>query len=52
MGIARFERPMRLYVLLTQWECGLPLVEAAAAVIRGGADVVQLREKELSDRAR
>jgi len=51
MGIARFERPMRLYVLLTQSQCRLPLVEAAAAMIRGGADVVQLREKELSDRA-
>jgi len=42
---------MRLYVLLTQSECRVPLAEAAEAVIRGGADVVKLREKELSDRA-
>lgn len=40
---------MRLYVLLSQGECRVPLLQAAAAVIRGGADVVQLREKELPD---
>lgn len=41
---------MRLYVLLTQAECGAPLLQAAEAVIRGGADAVQLREKDLPDR--
>jgi len=41
---------MRLYVLLTQSACRLDIVEAAMQVIRGGADVVQVREKELPDR--
>ena len=41
---------MRLYVLLTQAHCRLPILEAARQVIRGGADAVQLREKELNDR--
>ena len=41
---------MRLYVLLTQEHCPVPLLEAARQVIRGGADVLQLREKRLNDR--
>ena len=45
-----FLRTMRLYVLLTQAHCRVPLLEAAEQTVRGGADVVQLREKELSDR--
>jgi len=39
-----------LYVLLTQAHCRIPILDAARAVVRGGADVVQLREKESSDR--
>ena len=41
---------MRLYVLLTQAHCRIPILEAARRVVRGGADMVQLREKELNDR--
>ena len=41
---------MRLYVLLTQAQCRIPILDATRQVIRGGADVVQLREKDLSDR--
>ena len=41
---------MRLCVLLTQAHCRIPILEAAAQVISGGADVLQLREKELGDR--
>jgi thiamine-phosphate pyrophosphorylase len=40
---------MSLYVLLTQAHCRIPILEAAGQVIRGGADVVQLREKDASD---
>lgn len=40
---------MRLYVLLTQEHCRIPIFDAAQQVIRGGADVVQLREKRMSD---
>ena len=42
-------RSMRLYVLLTQAVCKIPILEAARQVLRGGADVVQLREKEMRD---
>jgi len=41
---------MSLYVLMTQSACRLPILEAARMVIRGGADVLQLREKEIPDR--
>ena len=40
----------KLYVLLTQAHCRIPIMEAAVAVVRGGADAVQLREKDASDR--
>jgi len=40
---------MRLYVLLTQELCAVPLLDAARQVIAGGADVIQLREKKLDD---
>ena len=40
---------MRLYVLLTQEHCAAPLLDAARQVIAGGADVIQLREKQLDD---
>gem|GEM_PF-141305 len=38
-----------LYVLLTSSVASRPLFEAAQAVIAGGADVIQYREKELAD---
>ncbi len=42
-------KTMKLYVLLTQEHCRIPILEAARQVIRGGADVIQLREKRLPD---
>jgi thiamine-phosphate pyrophosphorylase len=44
-------RSGRLYVLLTQAHCRVPILDAARAVVRGGADVVQLRQKDSSDRS-
>jgi thiamine-phosphate pyrophosphorylase len=41
-----FEK-VRLYVLITQSACRRPWLETAEAAIRGGADVLQLREKDL-----
>ncbi len=40
----------RLYVLITESVAGRPLVEVTRRVIEGGADILQLREKELTDR--
>lgn len=40
----------RLCVLLTASLCTLPWQEVAEAAIRGGADCIQLREKDLDDR--
>ena len=40
----------RLYVLVTQAIARRPAEEAAQLALRGGADIIQLREKELSDR--
>lgn len=50
--IARTFRPrlfdhVRLYVLITESICQKPWLEAAAEAIAGGADCVQLREKNL-----
>jgi thiamine-phosphate pyrophosphorylase len=39
---------VRLYVLITQSACKRPWLETAEAAIRGGADALQLREKDLS----
>jgi thiamine-phosphate pyrophosphorylase len=39
----------RLYVLLTAGLASAPLFKAAQALIAGGADVIQYREKELAD---
>jgi thiamine-phosphate pyrophosphorylase len=39
----------RLYVLITAELCAGDWLETAAAALRGGADVLQLREKHLSD---
>lgn len=41
---------MTLYVLLTSRISRLPLLDAARACLDGGADVVQLREKDATDR--
>jgi thiamine-phosphate pyrophosphorylase len=52
-AIARTLRPgrlfdaLRLYVLITQSACKGPWLETAEAAIAGGADALQLREKEL-----
>ncbi len=48
---ARKERLQRahVYVLLTEELCTLPWKETAEAALAGGADVIQLREKHLSD---
>lgn len=43
-----FER-VRLYVLLTAARCRRSWEETLEAILAGGADAVQLREKELSD---
>ncbi len=45
---ARF-RQARLYVLLTESLCKRGWYETAEAVLAGGADVLQLREKDLPD---
>lgn len=39
-----------LYVLITESTCLLPWQQVVAASLRGGADVLQLREKHLNDR--
>jgi thiamine-phosphate pyrophosphorylase len=41
---------IRLYALLTQSHCRRPWRETAQALLSGGADVIQLREKALPDR--
>ena len=42
---------MRLYALLTSKYCLLPALDVARSLLEGGADVIQLREKSLSDGA-
>ena len=42
-------RSMRLYALLTEEHCRRAWFETAELVLAGGADVVQLREKQLED---
>ncbi|MCB9851914.1 MAG: thiamine phosphate synthase [Phycisphaerales bacterium] len=44
-------REARLHVLLTESLCRKPWLETAEAVLQAGADVIQLREKSLSDSA-
>lgn len=44
-------REMRVYALLTAEHCRLPVMETARALLRGGADVIQMREKDLEDGA-
>lgn len=41
----------RLYLLATTALCRRPLIETVALALEGGVDVVQLREKEIGDRA-
>jgi thiamine-phosphate pyrophosphorylase len=43
---ARFE-PVRLYVLITEAVCRRAWLQAAESALRGGADCLQLREKEM-----
>src|SRR5262249_26209473 len=43
-------RDARLYVLLTGAQCGRSLEWTVAEGAAGGADIIQMREKELSDR--
>ncbi len=52
MGMSKEEilAKMRLYVLLSPAHCKRPILDAARAVVDGGADVVQLRCKETADR--
>lgn len=52
----RYSRQLRLqrsfvYVLLTESACRLPWKQVATEALQGGADVLQLREKHLSDDA-
>ena len=42
-------RKVKLYAVLTEAYCRKPWLEAAEGVLAGGADVLQLREKELED---
>ncbi len=44
-------REMRIYALLTSEYCLLPALEVARSLLKGGADVIQLREKSLEDGA-
>ena len=41
---------VRLYVLVTESLCGRAWLDTAEAALRGGADCLQLREKQLSDK--
>jgi thiamine-phosphate pyrophosphorylase len=41
---------VRLYVLITESLCSGPLMQVAEAVVAGGADCLQLREKTATDR--
>jgi len=41
---------VRLYALLTECHCRRPWRETAEALLAGGADLIQLREKRLADR--
>ena len=40
---------VRLYVIITKALCRGPWLQAAEAALRGGADAIQLREKNLTD---
>jgi thiamine-phosphate pyrophosphorylase len=40
---------VRLYVLLTEALCKRPILETARLVLEGGADAIQLREKDKAD---
>ncbi|MEY3176370.1 MAG: Thiamine-phosphate synthase [Planctomycetota bacterium] len=40
----------KIYVLITESLCRLPWLEVAEQALKGGADVLQLREKQLTDR--
>ena len=40
----------RIYVLITEAQCRLPWLETAELALQGGADILQLREKQIADR--
>ncbi len=40
----------RLYVILTSHLCKRPVMETARLALEGGADIIQLREKEMPDK--
>ena len=50
-GPARRLEGVRLMALLTESLCRRPWLETARALVRGGVDAIQLREKALGDRA-
>ncbi|MEZ6130304.1 MAG: thiamine phosphate synthase [Planctomycetaceae bacterium] len=39
----------RVYVLISEQQCRLPWQQVVQAALKGGADVIQLREKQMSD---
>ena len=39
-----------IYVLITESQCRLPWLETAELALQGGADILQLREKQITDR--
>jgi thiamine-phosphate pyrophosphorylase len=43
-------RDARLYLLVTGSQCALPMDRTIAEAATGGVDIIQLREKDLSDR--
>lgn len=47
--LQRLQRAV-VYVLITESQCRLPWLETAEQTLLGGADVLQLREKQLTDR--
>jgi len=42
-------RAVQVYVLLTESACQRPILQVAEAVLEGGADCIQLREKQKAD---
>lgn len=48
---ARILNRTKLYVLLAEKQCSLGLEETTRAAIKGGAGVIQLREKDIGDSA-
>lgn len=51
MGVSGRVSGVRLYVIISSRLCRKPVLETLRDVINGGADAVQLREKDISDDA-